>query len=226
MQNGLFFTRLALCRLLFCRHQFLFHFHPSSALQLFMVISPPFNSLSFSFLHKHPRGGSVAPREEDEDHKKLFNFVQKQKNSSLNSKEQKKLANWVVWREGKLFAAFQFRLKSFCMLFCIPTHSFFCRFRKVIESPKPTKASSEMKLMLLERRSRWRRRCRGFNDSLGIWCKSLSPRRRYCRFSRKEEKGSQKCWREMFASFRRRGFGKWKKFSTSFSCHIRPRHLQ
>lgn len=51
-----------------------------------------------------------------------------------------------------------------------------------------------MKLTLLDRKSRCRKRWSGLNDSLGIWCKSLSPRRKYWRFS--GNKQTEKRWRE------------------------------
>lgn len=64
------------------------------------------------------------------------------------------------------------------------TYSFFCKFKNVMESPYPKNASSGMTVMLFDLKSKWRRRCNGLNDSLGIWWMLLSPRRRYCRFSR------------------------------------------
>lgn len=67
------------------------------------------------------------------------------------------------------------------------THSFFCKFRNVIESPYPTKASSNTTLMLFALKSRCRNRCRGLNASLGITCKLLSPKRKYWRFSATNE---------------------------------------
>lgn len=63
------------------------------------------------------------------------------------------------------------------------THWFFCKFRNVIESPKPVNASSAMYDMLLPFRSKCLSRCRRRSDSLGIECKLLSPSLRYWRFS-------------------------------------------
>jgi hypothetical protein len=52
-----------------------------------------------------------------------------------------------------------------------------------MESPKPTKASSAMTVMLFDLRSRCRSRCSDLSASLGISCRLLSPRRKYCRSS-------------------------------------------
>lgn len=69
------------------------------------------------------------------------------------------------------------------LIICRYTYSFFCRLRKVIESPYPLNASSDITEMLLARKSRWRKRCRRRRASLGIECRLLSPNLRYCRFS-------------------------------------------
>lgn len=68
------------------------------------------------------------------------------------------------------------------------SYSFFCKFKKVIESPKPKNASSGIMLMLFDRISRCLNRCNGRKASLGIMCKSLSPKRKYCKFSIKNRK--------------------------------------
>lgn len=65
------------------------------------------------------------------------------------------------------------------------TYSFFSRFRKVIESPNPAKASSAMNEILFARKSKWRNLCKGFRASVGIVWMLLSPKRRYCKFSGK-----------------------------------------
>lgn len=64
-----------------------------------------------------------------------------------------------------------------------PTYPFFWIFKKVIESPYPLNASSSKIVMLFDRRSKCRKRCRGRKASLGMWWILLSPKRRYCRFS-------------------------------------------
>lgn len=63
------------------------------------------------------------------------------------------------------------------------TYSFFSKFRKVIESPNPAKASSAMNEILFARKSKWRNLCKGFRASVGIVWMLLSPKRRYCKFS-------------------------------------------
>lgn len=70
-----------------------------------------------------------------------------------------------------------------CNILAKKAHPFFCRFKKVIESPYPLKASSGKTVILFERRSRCRKRCKGRKASVGIWWILLSPNRRYCRFS-------------------------------------------
>lgn len=65
------------------------------------------------------------------------------------------------------------------------TYSFFCRFKNVIESPKPVNASSAIVLMLFERRSKWRSRCSRRRAFVGMVWMLLSPKRRYCRYSAK-----------------------------------------
>lgn len=77
----------------------------------------------------------------------------------------------------------------------LKTDSFFCKLRKVMESPNPAKASSAMTLMLFDLRSKWRNLCNLLNASVGIVWMLLSPRRRYCRFSIKE-----KNWKSDFKS--------------------------
>lgn len=67
------------------------------------------------------------------------------------------------------------------------THSFFCKFKNVIESPKPVKASSAICDMLFALRSKCRSLCKRRSDSLGIVCKLLSPNLRYWRFSKKQK---------------------------------------
>lgn len=79
--------------------------------------------------------------------------------------------------------SFTVDLRKEILRMTVTTHSFFCRLRKVIESPYPLKASSAITEMLLARKSRWRRRCRRRSASLGIECRLLSPNLRYCRFS-------------------------------------------
>lgn len=64
------------------------------------------------------------------------------------------------------------------------TYSFFCKFKNVIESPKPVKASSAMNDMLLALRSKCLSLCKRRSESLGIECKLLSPNLKYWRFSK------------------------------------------
>lgn len=75
------------------------------------------------------------------------------------------------------------------------SYSFFCKFKKVIESPKPKNASSGIMLMLFDRISRCLNRCNGRKASLGIMCKSLSPKRKYCKFSIKKRNQKDKMYK-------------------------------
>lgn len=69
--------------------------------------------------------------------------------------------------------------------------------------------------MLFERKSKCRKRCKGRNESVGIWCILLSPKRRYCRFSEISKSFNQ--IKRLLINFTLDPFTVWSRFVFFYS---------